>query len=186
MRKNYCVIEKELPNQKNKIIANEYLKLLLLRGMTEHLVCKHRRIIETFLFERTKDTEYIEPDDLRNWLNTRYGSLKPTTFNVTFRVLNGFFTYFREEGHVSQITDIAFWRQTTRKSVPKFAKEYDYVKLKPHTLDLYFGHCSPSTVCKIRKISGLNIKDLNRISHPINLPIHVTESTEAYLKAPEE
>ncbi|KUO76475.1 MAG: hypothetical protein APF81_06490 [Desulfosporosinus sp. BRH_c37] len=135
-----------------------------------------------FLIGQTKDIEYNEPDDLRNWLYAKYvGPL--SAFNVALKVMIIILRTV-EEGYVPNYS-YNLNETNIRKSVPKYLKAYTLAELQPHIVNLYFGHSSLSTVCRIRVSRGLNIENLAWKSHSIDLHIHVTKTNEE-LKTPSD
>lgn len=201
MEKNYCFIEKELPNPKSKQIANVYLETLLLSGMTEQMVCKQRRVIQTFLIEQNEDIEEIEQDDLKNWLFARYGSLKLSTFKFAVKSLRDFFRFCQGEYSITKFpNEIYSIGRTFQKSVPRFLTKYEFTEVQKHTADLSLRdrvivELILATGCRSKEICGLNvenidlarckltIRDNDLITLSYTFPIQVAKLIEEYLKS---
>jgi len=166
MKMDYWVIEKELPNPKSKIIANEYLEELKYRGLAKQTINQHKRIIESFLLEHAQDIEFLEPDDIQNWLLPRYGTLNASTFNKVLGILRTFFKYCQDEGHMQKNLIKSYWKKYTQAPIPKYLTEYDLALLQLHSANLSIRdrtifNFMLITGCQSVEISGLNIEDIN-------------------------
>jgi site-specific recombinase XerD len=166
MKMDYWVIEKELPKPKSKLIANEYLKELKYRGLAKQTINQHKRIIESFLLEYAQDIEFLESDNIKNWLQVRYGTLSASTFNNVLGIFRTFFKYCQDEGYIQKIPIKSYWNRITRESIPKYLTEYELALLQLHSANLSIRDRTIfnfllTTGCQSLEVSGLNIEDID-------------------------
>lgn len=164
--KKYWELTKNLPNQLNQKIINEFLLSLKLANRSKSTIISYRPVLEHFFSDFTDPFSSITSDAILNWLHTHQSHVKETTLSFRISVLSSFYNFSVLEEYILKSPIKSRWYPRLPKPVPKYLEKEDIAKTrlqteKISTRNQLIVEFMLTSGCRIGEVHLLNWEDVD-------------------------